>query len=178
MVLVLACNLPCRVISTTGNPEHLKEVCCNPILLLNSSVKLLMLPVILKSSFFRNHLQCKLEVRGFLVLSYLWAGSRAVIPAGAFGFSNTTSVDLSVADSRAFKKYCVSEDGAKTAQRHAAAWIRKGGPFLQNHTFVSWARTYGTSHLSIFWRSLVFNKWSKDMESLIVKHFRCALPSF
>ena len=75
-----------------------------------------------------------------------------------------------------FKEMCVGNSGASPAQRQASAWIQRGGPFLQNHTFVSWARSHGTSSLDIFWKNVMIEKWTKQIENIILKHFRCVWP--
>lgn len=88
-------------------------------------------------------------------------------------FLEALAGQLNVADAcKIYKKLCETSEGSSTAVKLAMEWLRGGGPFLQNHTFLTWASVFGIAHADVHWTNGVFAEWTPSMTEQLLKSFK------
>eukprot|EP00210_Caulerpa_lentillifera_P004507 g4300.t1 len=69
-------------------------------------------------------------------------------------------------------KLCSTNEGNQAAYQLTREWIKTAGPFLQNHTFLSWSTQFGMKHANIHWTNGVFSEWTPSLTKTLLKSFK------
>lgn len=71
-----------------------------------------------------------------------------------------------------YPSFCSSPDGIQEAKQMARRWIQQGGPFLQEHSFVTWAQSFGGAHTATYWTSGTANNWTSTYTKTLLDNFK------
>ncbi|GMH38605.1 hypothetical protein BSKO_06489 [Bryopsis sp. KO-2023] len=73
---------------------------------------------------------------------------------------------------------CKKQSEISFATKRARETIRSGRPWLQGHTFASWAGMFGTDYLDVHWKSTVAERYTEQMIDTTIKHFSNVAVAF